>query len=78
MRPRGSVVSVFAVLCLSLLLFALAKTTPSASVASADNSAGGTLPADSCGDTTCTALGCDDSDEESIIEVLIDVLDDVL
>ena len=78
MRPRESVVSVFAVLCLSFLLFALAGTTPTASVAYADNSSSTELPADSCGDTTYAAVGCDDSDEESIIDVLTDVLDAVL
>lgn len=78
MRPRESVLSIFAAFCLSFLLFVLAGTSPMASVVYADTSAGENLPADTCADTTCTSVGCTESEEETIIDIFIDFVDAVL
>jgi hypothetical protein len=78
MRPKESLLSIFAVLCMSFLLFTLAGTSPAVSVAYADNSGSLELPADTSADTMCTAIGDNDTGEDSIIDIMVDIINAVL
>ena len=78
MKPRESISSVLAISCLALLILALVGATPTASTAFAETSGTNPLPADSSMDTATGAVDGDDSEEESIIDVLMDVLNAVL
>jgi hypothetical protein len=75
---RNSALSVISVFCLALFIFAVAATTSVVSPAYADNGGGGPLPMDSVADTTGTPSGANQSDEGSIIDALMAILDAIL
>jgi hypothetical protein len=78
MKPRESAISVLAVFFVTLLIFGIASTTPSVSVAYAENTGTQPLPADSSIDSASDPAGGQGSDEESIIDLLVDLIDAVL
>ena len=79
MKLRESALSITAVVCTALLIFALASTTPVASDAIADIGTGtGPVPADTTGDTLSDPIDNSNSDDGSLLEDFLEILDEIL
>lgn len=78
MKFRESALSITAVLATALLIFALASASPVTSDALAEGSAGGgPCPRDTVGDTLTDPIESVSPDDGSILDELLEVLDEI-